>query len=183
MDRIVTSRLILRTLASSDSSDMFDYAKLDTVGPNAGWQPHKDEQETLKTIEWMIKSEEIWAIVLKDTQKVIGSIGLHKREHKPNEQEIGYVLNPHYWHNGYMQEAVKALIIYSFEHLDLEKLHCAHFDGNIASQKVIERTGFQKVGQSKTTINLYGFQIEKVSLQYELSKASYERKQLPWQQH
>ncbi|PKK86149.1 MAG: N-acetyltransferase [Tenericutes bacterium HGW-Tenericutes-8] len=162
---------------------MFEYAKLDTVGPSAGWQPHKNEAETKHTIEWMIKSEEVWAIVLKENDKVIGSVGLHKREHKDHEKEIGYVLSPVYWHQGIMQEAVKAMIIYSFDHLGLEKLHCAHFDGNYASQKVIERTGFQKVGITTSTINLYGFQIEKQSIQYEIPKDLYERKQLPWQQH
>ena len=59
-----------------------------------GWQPHKTEEETKKVLEWMIKSKEIWAIVLKESGKTIGSIGLHKKEHKDGEREIGYVLNP-----------------------------------------------------------------------------------------
>lgn len=183
MDKIVTKRLILRGLESKDSTDIFEYAKLDIVGPAAGWQPHKTEEETKKVLEWMIKSKEIWAIVLKESGKTIGSIGLHKKEHKDGEREIGYVLNPQYWHEGFMHEAVVATIMYAFDHLSLEKLHCAHFEENDNSRKVIEKAGFKKICQSKTTIYLFGFQVDKNSVQYELEKMDYERNLLPWQHH
>lgn len=175
MDKISTNRLLLRALEKEDAQALFDYAKLDNVGPSAGWQPHKSIEESQKIIEYMIKSNEVWAITLKDSKTMIGSIGLHKKEHQNNELEVGYVLNPTYWHQGYMIEAVRALIQYAFSHLGIKKLHCAHFKENINSKKVIDKAGFKPVKEKKMKIHLYGFEIEKDSIEYELTKADFER--------
>ena len=125
MEQLITKRLILRQWQISDSSDLYEYAKSDLVGPNAGWKPHKSEEESKKIIRNFIKDDDTYAIVLKSENKVIGSIGLHKR--KPNgdlgglqQREIGYVLNPKYWGNGYIPEAVQSVLEYGFEKLNLD---------------------------------------------------------------
>lgn len=148
MDILNTERLILRQWRESDRFDLYEYAKSDLVGPNAGWKPHKSEDESKEIIKMFINNNDTYAIVLKSENKVIGGIGLHNR--KPYEKlknleqrEIGYVLNPTYWGNGYAPEAVNCLLNYGFNELDLDLIWCGHFDFNSNSKRVSEKCGFK----------------------------------------
>lgn len=142
-----SERLILRNWQESDSSDLYEYAKSELVGPNAGWKPHQNEEESKKIIKMFIKNNDTYAIVLKSENRVIGSIGVHNR--KPDEtlsnleqREIGYVLNPNYWGNGFIPEAVKCLLNHGFNELNLDLIWCAHADFNYNSKRVIDKCGF-----------------------------------------
>ena len=42
-----------REWRESDSSDLYEYAKSDLVGPNAGWKPHKSEGESKDIIKML----------------------------------------------------------------------------------------------------------------------------------
>ncbi|MFV8828999.1 GNAT family N-acetyltransferase [Alkalihalobacterium sp. APHAB7] len=62
-------------------------------------------------------------------------MGLHDRKPDHNlvrlkQKEIGYVLNPEYWGRGIIPEAVKSLIKYGFNELNLDLIWCAHFNFN-----------------------------------------------------
>jgi RimJ/RimL family protein N-acetyltransferase len=127
---------------------MFDYARSELVGPNAGWTPHKNISESIKIIKRFIKSDEVFALVSKDHGRVIGSLGIHKSQ--PNsytpdltQREIGYVLHPNYWGNGLVPEAVNRVIKYCFEEMNLTKIWCGHFYFNTNSRRVNEKCGFK----------------------------------------
>lgn len=148
MIKLTSDRLILRQWQDSDSADLYEYSKSNLVGPNAGWLPHKDENESKKQIKMFIRNDDNFAIVLKSENKVIGGIGLHRRKPDINlanleQREIGYVLNPKYWGNGYVPEAVKCLINYGFDKLNLDLIWCGHFDFNKNSKRVNEKCGFK----------------------------------------
>lgn len=57
-------------------------------------------------------------------------------------KEIGYVLSKAYWGNGYMPEAVNAIIAFCFKEYDLDAVTYGHFLHNTQSQRVIEKCGF-----------------------------------------
>ena len=148
METLLTNRLELRQWRESDSKDLYEYAKSELVGPNAGWAVHKNEEEGKIIIKMFIKNNDTYSIVLKSENKVIGSIGLHDR--KPDislsylkQKEIGYVLNPKYWGNGFIPEAVNCLIKYCFNELNVDLMWCGHFDFNNNSKRVIEKCGFK----------------------------------------
>ncbi|MTI67007.1 MAG: GNAT family N-acetyltransferase [Firmicutes bacterium] len=148
MKTLNTDRLILRKWKETDSKDLYEYAKSELVGPNAGWPPHKNEEESKKIIKMFIENNDTYAIVLKSENKVIGGIGLHNR--KPDDslsnlkqREIGYVLNPKYWGRGITPEAVNCLIEYGFNELDLDLIWCGHYDFNHNSKRVNEKCGFK----------------------------------------
>ncbi len=143
MKQLETKRLILREWNFSDSADLYEYAKNESVGPNAGWSPHKSETESKEIIKMFIESQETYAIQLKESNKVIGSIGLHKRDNSNNQSEIGYVLNPDYWGQGIIPEAVERIKEYGFIDLSLDEIWCAHFDFNHKSKRVNEKCGFK----------------------------------------
>lgn len=176
-----SERLILRNWQESDSSDLYEYAKSELVGPNAGWKPHQNEEESKEIIKMFIKNNDSYAIVLKSENKVIGSIGLHHR--KPDEtlndlkqREIGYVLNPNYWGKGFIPEAVNCLLNYGFNELNLDLIWCGHFDFNNNSKRVNEKCGFNYQFTKREKRKLLDNQ-EVSTLYYNLSKAEYLSKQ------
>jgi|GEM_PF-125690 len=153
MKTLETERLILRDWQETDLADMYEYAKVEGVGEMAGW-PHHESIETSKTIlDGFIRDGDVYAIVLKENKKVIGSLGIHDRSNLSTgyeaevQREIGYVLSKKYWGNGLVPEATRAAIRYAFEDLNVDVLWCGHFLINPQSQRVIEKTGFKYYGE------------------------------------
>ena len=110
--------------------------------------PHKSEEESKEIIQFFIDSNDTYAIVLQENNKVIGSVGIHERY--PDEtlrhlkqRELGFVLNPKYWGLGIMPEVVNYLIDYGFNELGLDIIWCGHFDFNLNSMRVQEKCGFK----------------------------------------
>ncbi|MBW9169952.1 GNAT family N-acetyltransferase [Clostridium estertheticum] len=177
METLVTNRLILREWKESDSTDLYEYAKSELVGPSAGWPPHKNEEDSKGIIRMFIENNETYAVVLKSENKVIGGIGLHNR--KPDDslsdlkqKEIGYVLNPKYWGNGFIPEAVHYLIRYGFNELNLDLIWCGHFDFNSKSKRVIEKCGFKYRFQKTDKLILLDNK-EVITLYYNIFKSDY----------
>ena len=157
MQILKTQRLTLRPFKITDAVDMFEYASSDQVGPNAGWKPHDSITDSEKIIAEFIAKEEVWAIECLENNKVIGSFGLHTDVHRPkiNSKAVGYVLHPDYHNQGYMQEALKGVIDYAFNELQVELLVGYVFDFNKASKKVLESCGFKLEGTLRKAVLLF----------------------------
>lgn len=148
---IETERLILRPFEQSDLYDFNEYASVEGVGEMAGWKHHETIDKTQEILDMFIKENKTFAIVLKETNKVIGSLGVEKygMEEVLTEfngyqgREIGYVLSKDYWGRGIMPEAVSAVIDYLFNDLNLDFLTCGYYDFNSQSKKVQEKCGFK----------------------------------------
>lgn len=86
----------------------------------------------------------LWAVVLKETEKMIGQCGLTMQPWKDQEVlEIGYLFQRIYWHKGYATEAAKACKQYAFETLHAKEVCSIIRDTNIPSQKVALRNGMK----------------------------------------
>ena len=148
---IETERLVLRQFKQSDLHDFYEYASVEGVGERAGWKHHENIQKTQEILNLFIEEDKTFAIVFKECNKVIGSLGVEKygMEDQLTEfngyygREIGYVLSKDYWGRGLMSEAVKAVIDYLFNVLDLDFLTCGYFDFNHQSKRVQEKNGFK----------------------------------------
>ena len=147
---IETNRLILREWNQEDLDDLFEYASVPGVGELAGWPHHPDKEESKRRLDHFIEGKKTFAIVYKENNKVIGSLGIEKYgvEDKLSEffdyrgREIGYVLSKDYWGRGLMPEAVKAVIDYLFNVLNYDFLLCGYRDFNSQSKRVQEKCGF-----------------------------------------
>lgn len=140
-----TKRLYLRPFIQADAVDLYDYAKDPRVGPAAGWRPHASLAESQEIIRTVFCTPYVFAMVLKETGRVIGSAGFtgrHRKELRGPDDEIGYSLAPEYWGQGLVPEAVKELIRFGFENRGLQTIWCCHDDGNIKSKRVIRKCGF-----------------------------------------
>ena len=148
---IETERLILRPFKQSDLRDFNEYASVPGVGEMAGWKHHETIEKTQEILDMFIKEDKTFAIVFKQNNKVIGSLGVEEYglEEKLTEfesysgREIGYVLAKDYWGKGIMPEAAGAVIHYLFNDLNLDFLTCGYYDFNNQSKRVQEKCGFK----------------------------------------
>ena len=146
-----TDRLILRAWKECDLNDFFEYASVDGVGQMAGWQPHKNMEESKFVLDMFIREGKTFAVVLKENNKAIGSVGIEKLSTEIDSyenmtgRELGYVLNKDYWGQGLMPEAVKAVINYCFEEGNCDYMLCSCSPQNTQSARVIEKCGFRFV--------------------------------------
>ena len=143
---IKTERLILRKLAVSDCFDMYDYSRLKEVTEYLTWSPHHDIEYTkayLKSLPHHYKTGAFydWAIVLADSEKMIGTCGFTRFDLPNNSAEIGYVINPEYRGQGIAVEAAAAVLEYGFETLLLNRIEARYMNGNTASRRVMEKLG------------------------------------------
>ena len=89
----------------------------------------------------------IWAVILKENEKLIGQCGLSMQPCEDNEVlEIGYIFQKEYWHKGYATEAAVACREYAFEKLHADEVFSLIRDTNIASQNVARRNGMSARG-------------------------------------
>ena len=148
---IETDRLILRPFEQADFDDFFEYASVEGTGEMAGWHHHQDKQKSQEILDLFISEDKTFAVCLRQSGKVIGSLGVEKygMEDKLTEfdgyrgREIGYVLSRDYWGRGLMTEAVMAVIDYLFNECDLDFLTCGYYDFNSRSRRVQEKCGFR----------------------------------------
>lgn len=145
---IETTRLILRPWREDDAKSLFKYAQDPDIGPIAGWPPHTSVEDSLEIIRTVFAAPETYAVILKETKEPIGCCGimfadsLHTADMDKGEAEIGYWIGKPYWGQGLIPEAVKALLSRCFNKLSLDAVWCGHYDGNLKSKRVCEKSGF-----------------------------------------
>jgi [ribosomal protein S5]-alanine N-acetyltransferase len=170
-----TPRLLLRPFQPHDVNDLFEYASVEGVGERAGWPHHKSIEQSQQILNRFMESSEVYAIVHRADNKVIGSIGLHHRPDESSHQEgdlvLGYVLSKSYWGQGLMTEAAERILYEAFIVWNVPRIRVAHFKENMASQRVIEKLGFiyEKDGHYTTTLLQQVFEERK----YILTKEDY----------
>ena len=142
---IETERLLLRPFRESDAEAFFECCQNPNIGNNAGWKPHgslEESQEILRSV--FISQSGIWAIILKEDGRLIGSVGIipdPKREN-PQARMLGYWLDESHWGKGYMTEAVQSVLDYGFNILQLSLITANCDPHNERSQQVLKRHGY-----------------------------------------
>lgn len=106
-----TERLLLRPVTLDDAEDMFEYSS-DEENTRYTFLPNKDLEETKNVIARLFMGRALgnWGIELKERDKLIGSIDLHKLDPLLKKAAIGYVINKKYWNQGLATEALQEII-------------------------------------------------------------------------
>jgi len=116
---------------------------------NLRWQPiyYENEEKWYDKLRENTDKDIVFGIVENSTNSLVGLIGIHNIDWYSKYAELGYWLWKEYWGKGYTTEAVKLILKYSFEHLNLNKVWAGVFEPNKASQRVLEKNGFKLVGK------------------------------------
>ncbi len=88
-----------------------------------------------------------WVIHLKGKDGIIGSAGLYKYVAPTAQAETGYDLDPEYWGQGIMTEAMTAIIDYAFDRMKLNRIEALVSPRNRGSLGMMKRLGFVKEGR------------------------------------
>lgn len=143
--KIETARLVLRPWTIEDAEPLFKYAADPLVGPAAGWNVHESVEDSRRIIREILSENGTFAVIIKENgPEPVGSIGYFPctAAEAGGAPEIGYWIARPFWGNGYIPEAVEALLALLFRTEKHPQVWCAHFTGNEKSRRVIEKCGF-----------------------------------------
>lgn len=183
--KLETDRLILRPININDLADMYEYASDDEVTKYLTWPTHKSIETTKRVLKNIISQPlnnhpETLAIILKDDNKMIGTIDYPVFNNKRKFAEIGFILNRDYWGKGIMFEAGIEVIKLGFDYFNLNRLEITHMIDNNQSKRVIEKLGFTFEGIKRKSLERYDGSIHDVKL-YSIIKDEYTKGELLWQ--
>ncbi len=180
--KIKTDRLILDQIKITDIPDIVAYAGNVKIVENTRTMPHPYREED--AIAWInmanegfkAKNNYIFAIRSKENLDFMGGIGL-TLDVQNNRAELGYWQAEPFWNQGFTTEAVKGILKFGFEALNLNKIIAVYLTTNEASGRVMIKNGMIKEAEFKDHDLKKGRTIEDntyVSLiQYRLTKTEY----------
>lgn len=151
---ITTSRLILREPRLEDAEAFHKIYSHPEAMKYWSTPPHTDVEETARVLNnsiqgWHAKEYYEFSIERAPDNRVIGKAVLHSIHKGSRRAEVGYLLDPDYWGQGMMKEALTALIGHAFGALELRRLEADIDPDNSASRALLERLGFRKEGELK----------------------------------
>ena len=161
MPTLYTERLSLRVMHPIDAEDMYDYAKRPEVTKYLLWREHEDIYFTRDYLNYINRRYALgdfydWAIIERESRRMIGTCGFTKIDVPNNSAEIGYVLNPDFHRRGFGSEAVKRVMKFGFEELGLNRIEARFMQGNEASLALMKSVGMTFEGYMRDLIFVKG---------------------------
>src|SRR6266536_3519936 len=151
------STVTLRPLHAEDVEALYELHELPEVVA-AQVPPEQVSRERLA--RWCARAENDWlagtraALTVRDavTDVLAGEIGLFYREPNTGQAMIGYDLVPAWRGRGYASRAVRLLAAWAFERTGIVRLIAGTAPENVASQRVLESTGFRREGYQRSRL-------------------------------
>lgn len=150
---IETERLILRKIRKDDAESMFrNWCADSEVTKYLTWQPHKSVEESrIIAAEWAESYKNAgfyhWAITVKgEADEPVGTIGAVSADWEIGRVTVGYCLSRKLWNNGYMTEALGAVIYYFINKVGANRVECYHDAKNPRSGAVMKKCGMKFEG-------------------------------------
>ena len=148
-----TKRLTLRVPKLSDAADVLIFRGDPIVQKYDDPAIHSIEESEafIKELldEYRTQEGISWAVALKDQGTVIGCFGLHHWDQYHRRAEAGYGHAHAYWGQGFGSEALKAIVGYGFEKMNLNRIYARTIADNYESVRLLERNGFQREGTQR----------------------------------
>ena len=136
-----TERLTLRPFGLDDFEAVHSWAGNPENTRYMAWGPNTEEQT--KEFLAQAKPGRDFAVVLKDTNAVIGSCGIYTNDAN-YMGDVGWILHKSYWKHGYGTELGFELVRYGFEDLKLGRIQAPCAAANYGSRRVMERIGMRQ---------------------------------------
>lgn len=158
-----TERLTLRPFREDDVEALYAYSKDEAVGLRAGWKPHESLLESSDILHLVFLDQPtVWAIERRSDRRLMGSVGLitDSARQYGSARSLGYALGVDYWGQGYMTEAVRAVVRFGFGYMGLDLISATCYPDNPASRRVLEKCGFEYEGTLHRADLLYNGEIK-----------------------
>lgn len=149
--RLITERLILRKFTDSDVNDMFsNWGSDSAVTKFLKWKKHENVNVTKEYITSLSEQYKnprtyIWGIELKEIGQVIGSISATCNQ-EAESVHISFCIGRPWWNKKITSEALKELITFFIEEVEVNRIESCHDGRNSSVGKVLRRCGFQGEG-------------------------------------
>lgn len=146
-----TERLILRQVMEKDVDQLYEIVSDAEVAKFDYFYPVTSKGEAMKFIERyrqeFEENEEItWGIIARKTNKLIGTCCIGDFDEGARRAEIGYDIAQVEWGKGYATEAIRAVVDFGFNVMNLNRIEATITPGNNASVKVLRKLNFVQEG-------------------------------------
>lgn len=151
---IETERLKLRNYEIADLENYFRLKSCKEVWTYSTYIPLTDtiraKEELEKLVSMQATNEFVFcALFEKRNHNYIGEAGIISVNKNANRCVVGYNLLPCYWNKGYATEITRCLIKFAFNDLMYERVEALADEQNIASCRVLEKSGMLREGVLK----------------------------------
>ena len=166
MSEIETTRLLLRPFRESDAPDVLEYLSGPLPHCFAGLRLDTLEEARAEVLKRAEDTEYCFAIVLKETGRVIGEIDAEPSDYKPpmlRSRETpppppdtftpSLILNSSHRGDGYAYEATYALFDYLFTQKGVRRIYSYVDDYNAASRHLCEKLGMRREGLFRSFVS------------------------------
>lgn len=172
---IETKRLRLRPFEKKDAEAFTSYRTDPDTARYQGWEADYSLSQALDFVSELADAElgapGEWyqiAIAGKTSDDLVGDIGIHFDKEARGILTLGFTLDPRHQGNGYANEAITALLADLPQKFDLKKV-CALTDvRNLASQKLLERLGFENLRTIKKSGFYKGEWCDEILYEYQI---------------
>lgn len=168
--KIETEHLVLRNYSLEHLEHFYKIKSCKEVWTYSTYHPLTDRLQAKAELEKLImiqKSNEyvFCALFQKESNEFIGEAGILSYNINANRCVIGYNLLPCFWNKGYATEISRHLVQYAFHHMKVERVEALADKQNIASCRVLEKSGlllegtlkhFAKINDSYHDVCYYG---------------------------
>jgi ribosomal-protein-serine acetyltransferase len=161
---IESARLLLAPIEPSDGDELWTAVEASRaqLEPWLPWVPFTSDVEAshryadASALDWDHGRACRFGIRDKKTRAFFGVVGLEAFAHLHQSAELGYWLEKSVTGRGYMTEACRALLTWSFSRLNVHRVRVAAATNNHASLRVIGRLGFRFEGVAREAERCHG---------------------------
>ncbi|PLX17598.1 MAG: GNAT family N-acetyltransferase [Marinilabiliales bacterium] len=165
---INTDRLVLRTISIHDTEAILKYRSDDNANKYQGWIPNSIEdvfEFINKRVVPEINQPNTWhqlVIIQKDSNEIIGDIGIHFMDQEGLQVEVGFTLDKNHQGKGYATESIQKVIGYLFNILNKHRVVASVDPRNKKSIRLLERLGFRKEAHFKKSLLMNGVWVDDI---------------------
>src|SRR5471032_3166202 len=140
-----TKRLLLRKPTLADVKAIARLANDRRIAENTRHLPHPYSQDdAIAFVRTLADDPRETVFLIENNHAPIGIVGVDWRA--PDAPELGYWLGVDFWGQGFATEAARAVIDFTFEELEIERLMSGARVANPSSRNILEKCGFQWSG-------------------------------------
>ncbi len=164
--RIETERMTLRPPHHADFN-IWTALRQDSEPFLTPWEPswaqdHLSRKAFTNRVYWANRSIANGSAVplflyRRDDNALLGAITLDNLRRGPAQAgTLGYWIGQPFARQGYMAEAIEAMVHHAYERLDLSRIEAACLPENVASRGLLERSGFKYEGVAQSYLQING---------------------------